>query len=62
MLAQHLSDGYKYMNVKYEEDNKTLFSGGQRQNNRQWAQMGRQEIPFKHQEAILCCAGDRTLE
>jgi len=39
----------------------TLFSGTPHQDKRQWVQTGRQEAPCEHQEALLCCMGNRAL-
>ena len=39
-----------------------LFSDVQQQNKGQWAQMGTQKISYKHEEELLSCEGDRTLE
>jgi len=38
-----------------------LFGGVQRQNKGQWAQTGTQKVPYKHEEELLYCEGDRVL-
>jgi len=38
-----------------------IFSGAQCQDERQWTQIGKQEIPSKDQETLLCFMGDRPL-
>lgn len=38
-----------------------LFCGAQGQNQKQGTQTGIQEVPLKHQETLLCCAGDGAL-
>lgn len=39
---------------------RALSSGAQRQDRRHRAPAGTQEVPTKHQAALLCCAGDST--
>ena len=46
---------YKYLKEGCKEDRARLFSGAQCQDKRQWAQTGAQEVPPKHQEALLLC-------
>lgn len=38
-----------------------LFSGAQCQDKGPWAHTGRQEVPSKHQEVLLCCTCDEVL-
>ena len=40
---------------------KALFSGTERQDKGQWAQTGTQEVPYKHEEKLIYCEGDRAL-
>jgi len=40
----------------------TLFSGAQRQDKGQWAQIEALEVPFEHEEELLHFEGDRALE
>ena len=57
---------YQHLKVSKEQVScgwsKALFSGAQQQKKEQQAQTATQEVPYKHEEELFYCEGDRALE
>lgn len=54
----HSSNHCSHWKVSFH---KTLFSGTQQQDQRQWAQIEKQWVPYEHQEPLFHCQGDWAL-